>query len=116
MKYMLLIYGNEAQWDALSPEAQEAEIAQYGGFSAEATQRNLMLGGEQLHPTTDATTVRVRDGHTLTTSGPFAETHEQLGGYYILDCKDIDEAIEMAAKIPGALTGSIEIRPIVIWE
>ena len=71
-------------------------------------------GGERLRPTTDATTVRVRDGEVLTSDGPFAETKEQMGGYYLVDCKDLDEAIEVASKIPGAQHGSIEVRPI--WE
>ncbi len=74
----------------------------------------MLQGGERLRPTTDATTVRVRNGETLSTDGPFAETKEQLAGFYLVDCKDLDEAIEVAAKIPGARTGSIEVRPI--WE
>jgi hypothetical protein len=78
-------------------------------------ERKLYVAGEALHPTTSATTVRVRDGKALTTDGPFAETKEQLGGFYLLDCKDLDEAIEYAAKIPGASHGSVEIRPIVIF-
>ena len=71
-------------------------------------------GGARLRPTTDATTVRVRDGELLTSDGPFAETKEQVGGYYLVDCKDLDEAIEVAGKIPGARVGSIEVRPL--WE
>ena len=77
-------------------------------------ERGVLQGGERLRFTTDATTVRVRDGEVLTTDGPFAETKEQLGGYYVVDCKDLDEAIEVAARIPGARVGSIEVRPI--WE
>jgi hypothetical protein len=76
--------------------------------------RGLLQGGERLHPTSDATTVRVREGETLTSDGPFAETKEQIGGYFLVDCKDLDQAIEIAAKIPGAAGGSIEVRPI--WE
>ena len=76
--------------------------------------RGVLQGGERLQFTSDATTVQVRDGETLTTDGPFAETKEQIGGYYMVDCKDLDEAIEIAAKIPGARLGSIEVRPI--WE
>jgi hypothetical protein len=75
-----------------------------------------MLGGDALYPTTSATTVRLREGKILTTDGPFAETKEQLGGYYMLNCKDLDEAIELAAKIPEARHGSIEIRPIVEFQ
>jgi hypothetical protein len=76
--------------------------------------RGVLQGGERLQSTADATTVQVRDGETLTTDGPFAETKEQIGGYYLVDCNDLDEAIEIAAKIPGARLGSIEVRPI--WE
>ena len=76
--------------------------------------RGVLQGGERLHPTTDATTVRVRDGETVTSDGPFAETKEQMGGYFVIDAKDLDDAIEIAAKIPGARFGSIEVRPI--WE
>ena len=115
MQYMLLIYGTEPT-SAPSPEAIQAELAEYNAFSEEARSRNLMVGGEALHPTPTATTVRVREGKTLTTDGPFAETKEVLGGFYILNCKDLDEAIELAAKIPGAKNGSIEVRPIVDWS
>jgi hypothetical protein len=89
-------------------------LAKYGQFMEEMNERGVLQGGERLRNTTDATTVRVRDGETLTTDGPFAETKEQIGGYFIVDCKDLDEAIEIAAKIPGAAHGSIEVRPI--WE
>jgi hypothetical protein len=74
----------------------------------------VLLGGERLRMTSDATTVRVRNGETLTTDGPFAETKEQLAGYFLVDCKDLDDAIDVASRIPGALTGSVEVRPI--WE
>ena len=77
-------------------------------------ERGVLQGGERLRFVSDATTVRVRDGEVLATDGPFAETKEQLAGYYVVDCKDLDEAIEVASKIPGARTGSIEVRPI--WE
>ena len=76
--------------------------------------RGVLQGGERLRPTADSTTVRVRDGEVVTSDGPFAETKEQIGGFYAVDCKDLDEAIEVAAKIPGARWGSIEVRPI--WE
>jgi hypothetical protein len=89
-------------------------LAKYGQFMQEMTTRGVLQGGERLHPTSDATTVRVRDGETLTSDGPFAETKEQVGGYFLVDCKDLDEAIEIAAQIPGAAHGSIEVRPI--WE
>ncbi len=115
MQYMLLIYGPEPT-SAPSPEAMQAEINAYNAFGKEASDRNLMVSGEALHPVATATTVRVREGKTLTTDGPFAETKEVLGGFYILNCKDLDEAIEMAAKIPGAKHGAIEIRPVVDWS
>ena len=89
-------------------------MAEYGAFMEEMGKRGVLQGGERLRPTTDATTVRVRDGETVTSDGPFAETKEQIGGYFVVDCKDLDEAIEIAAKIPGARFGSIEVRPI--WE
>jgi hypothetical protein len=86
----------------------------YMTFTEEVKSAKVMLGGEALQPCATATTVRVRDGKTLTTDGPFAETKEQLGGFYLLDCKDLDEAIRWAAKIPGATYGSIEIRPVML--
>jgi len=112
MQYMLLIYGVEPAPDAFQ-EAMQADIDDYNAFTKETTDRKLMVSGEALHPVATATTVRVRDGKTMTTDGPFAETKEVLGGFYILNCKDLDEAIEMAAKIPGAKRGAVEVRPIV---
>lgn len=93
-----------------------AEMAAYAAYSEEMGKRGAMLGGEPLAPPTSATTVRVRGGKVLTTDGPFAETKEHLGGFYMFQCKDLDEAIEIASKIPDALTGSIEIRPILEWQ
>jgi len=89
-------------------------LADYGAFGEEMGRRGVLQTGERLRPTTDATTVQVRDGKVLTADGPFAETKEQVGGFYIVDCKDLDEAIEVASKIPGARVGTIEVRPI--WE
>ena len=86
----------------------------YGKFTADLAQSGALVGGERLRPTMTATTVRVRDGETLTTDGPFAETKEQFGGYYLIDVKDLDDAIHWASKIPTALYGSVEVRPI--WE
>lgn len=113
MRYMLLIYVDESVYETQSREQQEAEYQEYATYGEKAAQRGLSPQGEALQPVAAATTVRVREGKTLTTDGPFAETKEQLGGYYILDCKDLDEAIEMAALIPGARHGSVEIRPIM---
>ena len=114
MKYLLMIYTSEQQDAQRTPEQQEANMGEYFAFTSEIREAGVMLGGEALHPTITATTVRVRDGQTVSTDGPFAETKEQLGGYYLLDCENLDEAIKWAAKIPGAREGSIEIRPL--WE
>lgn len=113
MRYILFIYTDEAVEASRTPAENEAVMSEYFVFSKEARERGVYLSGEPLHPTSMATTVRVRDGRIFASDGPFAETKEQLGGFYILECKDLDEAIELAAKIPGAKEGSIEIRPIV---
>ncbi len=110
MQYLFLIYDDDTRPETGSPEI----LAEYGTFSDEVNRPGLMRGGARLRPTSAATTVRIRDGKTLTTDGPFAETKEQLGGFYLLDCKDLDEALEVAAKIPTARVGSIEVRPV--WE
>ena len=116
MQYALLIYTDE-HVDAQMSEAEQATLYEgYNAFGKEAEQRGVIRGGDALMPTSTATTVRVRNGKMLTTDGPFAETKEQLGGFYILDCKDLDEAIEFAAKIPGAAYGSLEIRPVMVFE
>ncbi len=116
MKYLMLIYTNEKADMSASPAEQAAVMDAYNEFGAESAKRGLNFSGEALHPTTSATTVRVRDGKTITTDGPFAETPEQLGGYYLFDCKDLDEAIMIAEHIPGAKSGSIEIRPVMVFE
>jgi hypothetical protein len=113
MRYLLLIYGPEPTEEP-SPEESAAVMAAYNAFTEHIRSKNAYLGGEALEPTPTATTVRVRDGQTLTTDGPFAETKEALGGYYLVEAKDLDEAIDFAARIPGAQFGSIEVRPI--WE
>jgi hypothetical protein len=115
MKYLMMIYASEAVESKMAPDEMQAMMGAYYGFTQEVKAKQVYLGGEALHPTSSATTVRVRDGKLVTTDGPFAETKEQLGGYYLLDCKDLDEAIEYAAKIPGAAHGSIEIRPIMVF-
>jgi hypothetical protein len=114
MRYALLICTDESADEARSPQEAEASMGEYGAFGEEMGRRGVLQGGERLRPTSDATTVRVRDGEVLTSDGPFAETKEQMGGFYLVDCKDLDEAIEVASKIPGARAGSIEVRPI--WE
>jgi hypothetical protein len=114
MRYLLLICTDESSDLAMSADETAARMARYGAFGDEMGRRGVLEGGARLHPTTDATTVRVRDGEVLTFDGPFAETKEQMGGYYVVNCKDLDEAIEVASKIPGASEGCIEVRPI--WE
>jgi hypothetical protein len=114
MRYALLICTDETAMEAFSPEEAQASMQKYLAFGEEMGRRGVLQGGERLRPTTDATTVRVRDGEVVTSDGPFAETKEQIGGFYLVDCKDLDEAIEVASKIPGAQVGTIEVRPI--WE
>ena len=115
MQYMLLIYSAENAGPA--PQTPEfGEMMQgYGAFTQEIREKGIMKGGDPLQPVATATTVRVRNGAAEATDGPFAETKEQLGGFYILDCADLDEAIEYAAKIPSAKHGSIEVRPIMVF-
>jgi hypothetical protein len=114
MRYLLLINSNEQEEQSMSPEDGEKLMAAYGTFTQELMAAGVMKGADRLRPTSTATTVRVRNGETLTTDGPFAETKEQLGGYYEIDVKDLDEAIKWAAKIPSAAHGSVEVRPI--WD
>ena len=108
MKVMALIYGDEARWESLGEEERQAVYARYRSFGENA--RGKVLDGAELAATRSATTVRVRDGETVVTDGPFAETKEALGGFYLLECATLDEATELAAQIPGAATGSIELR------
>ncbi len=113
MKYLLLIYGEESAWANLSEAEQEKVFGEYMAFSQGIKDSGSYVGGEALLPTESATTVRVRDGKTVTTDGPFAETREQLGGYYMVEAENLDEATAIAARIPGAQTGSVEVRPIM---
>jgi hypothetical protein len=113
MRYLALIYIDEVDPSTVQPDALEAMMAAYNQFGEAATKAGVLEGGAALQPTMTATTVRVRDGQRLTTDGPFAETKEALGGYYVLNCRDLDQAIEWAAQIPGAASGSVEVRPIV---
>ena len=116
MQYLLLIY--DAENSGPKPGTPEFDdfIQSYGKLSEEVKQKGIMLSANALDGVSTATTVRVRNGEVRTTDGPFAETKEQLGGYYLLDCKDLDEAIEYAAKIPSAVFGSVEVRPIKVFE
>ena len=113
MRYLLMIYDTEVPAEQVSAEAWQQVMAEYDAFTAEVDKRGANKGGEALHETTKATTVRTRDGKVTITDGPFAETKEQLGGYYLLDVKDLDEAIEIAKLCPGAKSGSIELRPVM---
>ena len=113
MRYLALIYSEEVDPSTIDHEEWGKVMDAYTAFTASARSAGVMLGGEALQPTAMATTVRLRDGRRTTTDGPFAETREALGGYYLFDCKDLDEAIEWASRIPGALYGSIEVRPIM---
>ena len=116
MRYVMLICSPEQAFEAFSPEEQTEGLSGYIAFGEEMGKRGVLTGGERLRPTSDATTVRVSNGEVVTTDGPFAETKEQIGGFYLVDCKDLDEAIEIASKIPAAKDGygSVEVRPV--WE
>jgi hypothetical protein len=115
MRYLLTIYTDESRYATMTPEDSARLMADYGAFGQEAQQAGVLLGGEGLQPTATATTVRVRDGEAMFTDGPFAETREQLGGYYLIEAKDLDEAIGIAERVPSARTGSIEVRPIFVY-
>lgn len=112
MRYLLLIYSDPSHYTKLSEQEMGQLMAAYGKFTEEAAPQTQ--GAERLQPSTTATTVRVRKGDVMTTDGPFAETKEELGGYYLIEAKDLDEAIAVAAKIPTAEYGCVEVRPI--WE
>jgi hypothetical protein len=114
MKFVALIYNDESLYADATPQDAAAVFAAHGEFGQAATEAGVFNGvGDGLQPTATATTVRVRDGERLLTDGPYAETKEQLGGFYALECKDLDEALEWASKIPEAKTGSIEVRPVI---
>jgi hypothetical protein len=113
MQYMLLIYDDEQAWANLSEAERNGLYAEYGAFTNDVRESGALVGADQLQPTAAATTVRVRQGDQLVTDGPFAETKEQLGGYYLIDVESMDEALEWAAKLPSARYGSIEVRPLV---
>ena len=114
-KYVALIYGDETQYAHATPEDGARMMKAYDEYTEALRASGLFEAGEGLQGTNTATTVRVHNGELSTTDGPFAETKEQLGGFYILNCKDLDEAIEWAAKIPGARGGSIEVRPVMVF-
>lgn len=113
MQYLLLIYDKEADWNKMSEADRNSIYKEYGDFTQSITQSGHFKAGHQLQPISTATTVRVRDKKRVVTDGPFAETKEQLGGFYMIEAKDLDDAIAVAARIPSARAGSIEVRPIV---
>jgi hypothetical protein len=113
MRYLCLIYENEKQWESMPQADSEAVMGEYFAFTEGIRSNGNLVAGEALHPTATATTVRVRNGKISTTDGPFVETKEQLGGFYLIEAKDLNEAIQIAAKIPSARTGGIEVRPVV---
>jgi hypothetical protein len=112
MEYLALIYGNESDWEALSEDARQALYQRYNDFGT----KDEVVGGTELETTSSATTVRVQNGDRLVTDGPYAEVKEALGGYFILECDSIDEACRLAAEIPAAEDGAIEIRPVYVRE
>jgi hypothetical protein len=116
MQYLLMIYQTEAESSKMDAAARKKVTADYGAFTQSIIQSGNFKAGDGLQPTTTATTVRVREGKTLTTDGPFAETREQLAGYYLVEAKDLDTAVAMAARIPGAKSGSVEVRPIMVYD
>ncbi|HEU5003758.1 MAG TPA: YciI family protein [Actinomycetota bacterium] len=115
-RYMALIYLDESRFADATPEDGMQMAKAYQVYTEETQAAGIFQSGDGLQPSSTATTVRVRDGQVLTTDGPFAETKEALGGFYVFTCKDLDEAIEWAARIPGAAAGSIEVRPVIDYE
>jgi hypothetical protein len=112
MKYMLLIHDDERSWGTMSEAERQQIMAEYRRFTDEIRASGHFQAGSQLQPTSTATSVRIRHGKRLVTDGPFAETQEQLGGYYLVEAKDLDEAITLAARLPSARMGTIEVRPL----
>ena len=115
MEYLMLIYHLEAGFEKTTESDRAALYQEYGQLREDLSGKGKFLGGSQLLPTTMATTVRVRDGKRVVTDGPFAETREQLAGYYLIEAKNLDEAIGIAARVPSARHGSIEIRPVMVY-
>jgi hypothetical protein len=116
MQYLLLIYANEAEAAKMGDAGRSQMMNEYRTFTQSIIQSGNFKGGDALQATTTATTVRVRNGKPMTTDGPFAETREQLGGFYLIDAKDLDEATAIAARVPSAKFGSIEVRPIMVYS
>jgi hypothetical protein len=114
VKYLAMIYADETTWDAVSAEEKEAAYDRYRAFADDARAAGVMAGGNELGSTRDATTVRVRGADTLVTDGPYAEVKEALGGFFLLECSSMDDAVDWAARIPGAEHGAIEVRPVYV--
>ena len=113
MRYLCLIYENEKSWETIPAAESEAIMNEYFQFTDDIRKKGKYIAGEALQPTASSTTVRVRNGKVSTTDGPFAETKEQLGGFYLIEATDLNDAIQVASRIPSARLGSIEIRPVV---
>jgi hypothetical protein len=116
MKYLCLIYDDEQKMAKMSKEEGDKFMGEYFAFTESSKKSGHYLGGDALHPVHTATTVRIRNGKLSTTDGPFAETKEQLGGFYMIEAKDLNDAIQVASKIPSAKTGSIEVRPVMVFD
>ena len=116
MQYLLMIYRSEAEAGEADAAARQQMSGDYGAFTQSIIQSGHFKAGDGLQPVSTATTVRIRDGKTLTTDGPFAETREQLAGYYLLEAKDLDDALAIAARIPEAVRGCIEVRPVMVYD
>ncbi len=117
MKYVLLLYGDESRWENMTPEESAEDMKSWEAFYEELHGGGAFLAGEGLQPTAAATTVRIANGEVVHTDGPFAETREQLGGFYLLECPDLDAALAWAAKVPDlGVNGSVEVRPVMDYE
>ncbi len=116
MRYLCLIYEDEKWWEKASEADMQSGMAEYNGFTDSIKQAGNYIGGEALQPTKTATSVRVRNGKLSTTDGPYVETKEQLGGYYLIKAKDLNEAVQVASRIPGAKHGTVEVRPVMEFE
>jgi hypothetical protein len=116
MEYLALIYGDESVWERMTDAERESAYEQYAEFSRAARGAGVLVGGNELGSTSSATTVRVRDDERLVSDGPYAEVKEALGGYFVLDCASIDDALDWAARIPAAEHGAVEIRPVHVDE
>lgn len=112
MKYLCLIYSDEKQWQTMPEQDAGRMMTEYMAYTSDIMKSGNYIGGNRLEPTHTATTIRIRNGKMSTTDGPFAETKEQLGGYYLIEAKDLNDAIQIGSRIPGARVGSIEVRPI----